>query len=186
MRGGTLLKRRTIIYFSILFLAAYTFILSSGCSSKPSSTKIEERNGLLYIIGEDDLFTGKIVDTLTNRIISYEVLGGKKNGEFKISSTDGVVLMVGKIKNNLNEGQWCYYYPDGKMESLGNFSNNLLEGKWTWYFENGRIKEIGYYKAGKRDGAWVIFDEKGNIKRKSFFKEDQMTYDMKFDKEIFS
>jgi hypothetical protein len=56
--------------------------------------------------GKDELFSGKIVDTLAQRILEYEVVDGKKNGEFRISSLTGEVMMAGNIKNNLNEGLW--------------------------------------------------------------------------------
>lgn len=166
-----------------ILLMTFMFV---GCSQKQVSTKIEERDGLLYLIGDEEVYTGNVTDTIAGKIIQYDVLNGKKNGEFKIKLIDGTILMHGRIKENLNEGIWKYYYPNGQLESMGNFVNNVSQGKWTWYFENGRIKEIGYFKDGKKDGSWMIFDEKGNLKRKLYFKEDRVVFDQEFDKELFS
>lgn len=169
--------------FAVLIIL---FISITGCSKKNISPQIEERNGLLFILGEEDLFSGKIIDTVASKIISYNVVEGKKNGEFKILTIDGKIEIVGNIKNNLNEGLWTYYYPNGQIESTGNFSNNHTEGKWVWYFETGNLKEIGHYKVGKKDGDWIIFDEKGNIERKLFFNDDRIVFDHQFDKKVFS
>jgi len=170
-----------------LAICAFTiYLLFAVYSSKKVSTKIEEREGLIYLIGDNEVFTGNVIDTVAGKIIQYEVLNGKKNGEFKLKLSNGTLIMNGQIKENLNEGTWNYYYPNGKLESTGNFVNNLADGKWVWFYESGSIKEIGYYKAGKKDGSWTIYDEKGNLKRKLYFKEDRVVFDQEFDKELMS
>lgn len=168
---------------SFLFVCV---LLISGCSNNNQSSQIEDRDGLLYLQGEDELFSGKIVDTLAQRILEYEVVDGKKNGEFKISSISGAVMMAGNIKNNLNEGLWRYYYPNGQVESAGNFEKNLSVGKWIWYFENGKIREVGYYKSGKKDGDWTIYNEEGDVARKIYFKDGRITDDKDFSRELIS
>jgi len=184
MSGGV--TYRKFILVMMLSIGTIGVTMLTGCTRNPEAAKIEERDGLLFISGQDKLFSGKIVDTVANRIIEYEVVDGKKNGEFKISSINGSVQMAGTLKDNLNQGQWRYFYPNGQLESVGHFDNNLSDGKWTWYFENGKIREIGYFKSGKKDGSWTIFDEKGNIKRKAGFKEGQMIFNQEFDKEFFT
>lgn len=162
------------------------YMLFAVYPSKKVSTKVEEREGLLYLIGDDEVFTGNVVDTIAGKIIQYEVVRGKKNGEFRLKHVNGNLIMKGTIKENLNEGTWNYYYPNGKLESSGNFVNNLAEGKWIWYYESGDVKEIGFFKAGKKEGSWTIFDENGNLKRKLYFKEDRVVFDQEFDKELIS
>ena len=182
--GATNKLFKCYIIFAVLIITNLFFTI--GCSESHQTTQVEERDGLLFLQGQDQLFSGKVVDTVAQRIIDYEVVDGKKNGQFKISLLSGKVEMVGKIKDNLNEGPWRYYYPNGQLESAGNFENNLSVGKWTWYFESGKVREIGYFKAGKKDGNWTIYDEKGNIKRKVFFKDGQITHDEDLNKELFT
>jgi antitoxin component YwqK of YwqJK toxin-antitoxin module len=186
MCRGIFSKKLCAFYILIGVLSVFNLLSSYGCSTDSKSAKVEERDGLLFVLGKDKIFSGRVVDTLAKRILEYEVVDGKKNGEFKLSSLNGSIEMVGTIIDNLNEGQWRYYYPNGQLESIGNFENNLSVGKWTWYFESGKIKEIGHFKAGQKDGNWTIFDEKGNLKRKLYFKDGQITHDQEFDKEIFS
>lgn len=186
MSGGFALKRRFYFFFIAVGLVAIIISLFAGRSQGNQTTKIEEREGLIYLIGDNDAFTGKITDTLYNKVLEYEVFKGKKNGIFKLSGLNGKVEMVGKIVDNLNEGEWKYYFTNGQLESIGNFTKNLSEGKWTWYFENGSVREIGHFKSGKKDGYWTIFDEKGNVSRKIYFKDGQITLDQNFDKDTFS
>ncbi len=186
MIRGNSTRKYMLLNIFLGIIISINILYSVGCAKNDKSAQVEERDGLLYTLGENKLFSGKIVDTLAKKIIEYEVIEGKKNGEFKISSVNGSIEMVGKIRNNLNEGQWRYYYSTGQLESVGNFENNLTEGKWTWYFESGNIKEIGYFKAGKKNGNWTIYDQKGNIKRKLFFKDGQIVHDQEFDKDLFT
>jgi antitoxin component YwqK of YwqJK toxin-antitoxin module len=172
------LKLKSLLFVGLLFVI--------GCSNNHFNSQIEERDGLLYLQGKDELFSGKIVDTLVQRILEYEVVNGKKNGEFRITSLTGDVMMAGNIKDNLNEGLWRYYYPNGQVESAGNFEKNLSVGKWVWYFENGKIREIGYFKSGKKDGDWTIYNEEGDIARKIYFKDGQVTEDKDFNKGLIS
>lgn len=169
-----------------LFIALIFLFDITGCSSSDKPKNIVERDGLLYVEGQETLFTGKVIDTLAKKILEYEVVNGKKNGDFQIRNLDGKIEMAGKIKDNLNEGYWQYYYPSGQLESAGNFEKNLSVGKWVWYFENGKVREIGYFKAGKKDGDWTIYNEDGKIIRKVFFKDGQITSDEEFYKEIFT
>lgn len=185
MLGGLISKKLILFFYPYGIVLILFSVFIFGCK-KNSSTHIEERDGLLYIQNTNELFTGKVLDTLAKKILEYDVVDGKKNGTFKISSISGALEMLGTIKDNLNEGQWFYYYPNGQIESAGYFSNNLSEGKWTWYFENGKLKEVGYFKGGKKDGSWTIYDEKGNIKQKIFFKDDQVIFSQEFGKDLFS
>jgi antitoxin component YwqK of YwqJK toxin-antitoxin module len=186
MSGRAFSKKLILSYFLIGFFSALNVLFGYGCAKNDKVSKIEDRNGLFYVAGQDKLFSGKVIDTVANKIIEYNVVDGKKNGEFKISSLKGSVEILGVLKDNINEGEWSYYYPNGQVESVGNFENNLSNGKWTWYFESGKIREIGNYKAGKKDGNWSIFDEKGNIKRKIFFKDGEIIEDQDFNKDLFS
>jgi antitoxin component YwqK of YwqJK toxin-antitoxin module len=186
MSAGAFSKKLFLSYFLVGLFGIINILLSSGCAKDDKVSDIEDRNGLFYIVGQNKLFSGKVIDTLANKIIEYDIVDGKKNGDFKISSLKGSVEISGIVKNNLNEGQWSYYYPSGQVESEGNFEKNLTEGKWTWYFESGKIREIGNYKAGKKHGNWVIFDEKGEIKRKLVFKDGQIIEDQDFNKDLFT
>jgi antitoxin component YwqK of YwqJK toxin-antitoxin module len=168
-------------FILLFFISTFTFLFIS-CSEKNKYAKeYYYRDGLICYYGSTDGFNGKIVDTLKNRVVEFEVADGKKNGIFKIYFLDGKVEMKGTIKENKNDGKWQYFYPNGTIESEGNFKNDQPIDKWTWYYESGKIKETGYFINGRREGVWVFYDEKGNITLKTIFKDGEKVTDVRFD-----
>jgi len=154
--------------FLLLPLIAITLL---SCS-KPTNNKkgITVKDGAFYDSITNKPYSGNITDTVSNQIMSYEVVNGIKDGQFMVKGLDGKTLMEGMLKKNKNEGKWKYYYPTGKLESEGNFVNDTVEGKWSWYYEDGTIKEEGYFENGKREGVWILYDINGNVKSIMNFK----------------
>lgn len=126
-------------------------------------------DGLIYKKGTKELYTGKIIDT-ADVIIKFDVVKGKKHGEFKTLYANGIVEKVGFMKNNNNEGEWKYFYPNGKIESIGYFKNNKPDGLWKSYYPDGKLKSIGNYKDGMEDGYWKNYDERGKITEYFYYK----------------
>ena len=178
MRQIFIYDPRTIL----LPITIFSLIIISSCSdsSKPS-TLIYSQDGIIYSQATDEPYTGRIVDTIANRIIKYEVKEGLKNGVFIIYFLDGKTEIYGKIKDNKNVGKWSYYYPNGKLESEGCFKNDIVINKWIWYYPNGEKKEEGSFINGKREGIWKIYKENGTLKSNIFFKEGNVinTIDLK-------
>ena len=158
-------------FFFILFLL-FSLIFFS-CSEETINKKkgITIKNGIVYELGTNQTYTGKVTDTLSGQIMSYEVVDGIKNGKFSVKDLNGKTIMEGLLKNNKNEGKWRYYYPNGKLESEGDFVSDTVEGKWSWYYEDGIIKEEGFFKNGKREGVWILYDKEGKVKSTMNFKK---------------
>ncbi|GBD86297.1 MORN repeat variant [bacterium BMS3Abin03] len=143
-----------------IILPMVALLVLAACNQYYTNQYIEiKEDGLIYKVGRDNPFTGRIIDTLSNTILEYEVVNGLKNGEFKISLFNGNVTIDGKVKNNLNTGEWKYYYDNGKLESHGNFFNDYPQGKWTWYYNNGTVKEEGTFWKGKKTGDWYRYSK---------------------------
>ncbi|MDO8549591.1 MAG: hypothetical protein Q7S39_05485 [Ignavibacteria bacterium] len=147
----------------------YTLISISNSSEIPGS--VFTRDGVIVNQSTDKPYTGRVVDTVANQIVSYEVVDGIKNGEFVICLTNGNKAVTGNIINNKNEGKWSYYYSSGQLESEGSFKNDVVVDKWTWYYPNGNKMEEGIFINGKRDGMWKLFNENGSLKSTIFFSE---------------
>ena len=146
---------------TILFLV---FIIFTGCNSYYSDQHIEiKEDGLIYKVGRENPFTGKIIDTLKNKILEYDVVDGLKNGVFRVSTIDGVVSIMGNVEDNMNIGEWSYFYPNGQLESIGYFNNDLPEGKWAWFYSNGNLKEAGTYLEGMKTGRWYQYNSEGSV-----------------------
>jgi len=140
------------------------FILFTACNQYYSDQHIEiKEDGLIYKVGRDNPFTGRIIDTLRNKILEYEVVNGVKNGEFRVSSVEGVVSIMGNVQDNMNIGEWNYFYPNGQLESKGNFNNDLPEGRWVWYYPNGDVKESGAFLDGLKTGRWYQYNPEGSL-----------------------
>lgn len=165
---------KCIGFSAILF--SLLFIVTSISCKKPDAPlpEITIKDGLIYKQGEPKAYSGVIKDTVEGKIIEYNVIEGKKSGEFKTYFKNGQLEMIGQIKENLNQGKWTYYYQNGQVESEGIFKDDLPDGTWKWYYENGNLKEEGVYAEGNREGRWVIYDVNGKMSEEKLFEKNQV------------
>lgn len=170
----SLLKYFILIIFSSLLLF--------GCKSYRSTHYIYIEEGLIYKEGEEAPFTGRILDTLENQILEYEVEKGLKNGEFCLTSTSGKIAVYGSLKNNKNTGKWKYFYGSGKLESMGGFREDKPQGKWTWFYENGTVKEEGYYIEGYKIGRWSTYAATGAPTSVITYSKGEIVNEIKYSK----
>lgn len=154
---------RAKVFFLLSIIAVGIYTLISMYSSADAYGSAVNSNDLIVTELTNKPFNGKVTDTVANKIITYEVRDGIKNGEFTISYLDGKKAITGKMLNNKNNGKWFYYYPSGKLESEGYFKNDIVVDKWTWYYPNGNKMEEGNFNEGTRDGLWKQYDENGEL-----------------------
>lgn len=173
---------KTILFPVILFF----LLLISSCTDSTESTLIYSKDGVIYSQATDEPFTGRIIDTVSNRIIKYNIKDGLKNGEFIIYFLNGKKAICGKTKDNKNEGKWSYYYPNGKLESQGYFKNDVVINKWIWYYSNGEKKEEGNFINGKREGVWKLYKENGDLKSSIYFKEGNVVNTLNLKSQVIS
>lgn len=162
------MKNSIICSIIVLTLAA-----TPGCGNKQNynGRDLVLRDGLLYRGTRDKPYSGKVVDTVSGKLLEYNISNGKKNGEFILKYMNNTLAMKGNIVDNRNEGTWNYYYPDGKLESSGYFRNDLPDSTWKWFFQNGDLKETGKYDMGKRDGKWLSYGDDGRLFVTRIFKD---------------
>ena len=157
-------KHNAVFKLFLKTISFIVFISFYACNNYHSDQHIEiKEDGLIYKVGRENPFTGMIIDTLNNNILEYEVVEGVKNGLFRVSSIDGIVTIMGNVEDNMNIGEWNYYYPNGQLESKGNFRNDLPEGKWMWYYHNGNLKESGTFLGGLKTGRWYKYNGDGAL-----------------------
>lgn len=151
-------------------------ILFSGLISCGRANKREYRfadDGLIYEYNSKNLFTGRVVDT-ADVIVEFDVVNGKKNGEFITFYTNGNIEKTGWIKQNANIGEWKYFYPDGTLESRGQFDKDHPHGFWQHFYKTGKLKQSGSYKYGLEDGEWLFYDEDGKLIKFYFYSEGRI------------
>jgi antitoxin component YwqK of YwqJK toxin-antitoxin module len=173
------------IFISVVFIGAVVIIVPVISNISPASYKsshIVISDGLIYKLGEDLPYSGRVLDTLENKILEYDVVNGLKNGEFKISTIDGTNSVYGFIENNKNVGVWKYFYENGNLESIGGFQDDKPMGKWTWYYQNGKLKSEGIYILGQPDGKWLNFDNEGYLVSIIHYLKGEIIGELKFSK----
>lgn len=145
--------------------------------------KIEERlskplvlkDGLLYADTLSAIpFTGRNKSRMLDMKIEYDVVDGKKEGDFIIYFPNDKIQMIGYMKQNKNVGEWKYYFSDGTLQTTGFYDNDIPSGKWTWYDESGKIIEEGEYVNGRKEGEWKNYDTLGVVEMVRVYKSDEM------------
>lgn len=117
------------------------------------------KDGLLYC---DSLsttpFTGRNKSRMLDMKIEYDVVNGKKNGDFIVYFSNDNVQIAGKMKENKNVGEWKYYFPSGSLQTSGFYENDIPTGKWTWFNPQGKLlkKEFMLEESGKGNGKIMI------------------------------
>lgn len=166
-----------------LFLKISTVVLIfflAACNRYYTDQNIQIKDGLIYKVGQSEPFTGRVLDTLYNNILEYDVVAGLKNGTFRVSSLEGVVSVYGNIHDNMNTGLWNYYYPNGQLESEGYFKDDQPHGKWTWYYPNGNVKETGTYFESSKSGTWYKYKWDGILESKSVYDSGEKINEIKY------
>lgn len=168
--------------FKYFVLFIFSSLLLIGCKSYNSTHNIYIEDGLIYKEGEEAPFTGRILDTLDNNILEYDVRNGLKNGEFCLTSVSGKVAVYGSIKNNKNIGEWKYFYSTGKLESIGGFRDDKPNGKWIWFYEDGVVKEDGYFIEGYKIGKWRTYSITGALTSVITYNKGAIVNEIKYTK----
>jgi len=147
-----------LIIIALLLVFFYNWKIIS-----PDTYKIKTSfSDLIYSNDESVPFTGKMQDTIGNKLIAeFDVVAGIRQGEFILFTLDGDFAIKGHMNKNKNDGNWKYFYDDGQLECTGDFDNDEPVGKWIWYYKNGSVKCEGTYINGKADGLWVKYNTDG-------------------------
>ena len=122
----------------LLLITGILFLLFSCATEKTNFGKLQDRNGLYYMVNEDKPFTGDV-----------------------ISYVNGKTEFEGTIQTGLREGKWVYYYPTGQKKMEGNFKDGVKDGTWTFWKENGQQDKIEIYKFGQ------LLTNEGNVQDSS-------------------
>jgi antitoxin component YwqK of YwqJK toxin-antitoxin module len=171
-----------LIKFFISVLIVILFISCNQKDEEKLSNPLVLKDGLLY---SDTLsttpFTGRNKSRMLNMKIEYDVINGKKDGDFIVYFSNDKIQMAGKMKENKNVGEWKYYFPDGSLETSGYYDNDIPTGKWIWYNLQGKMIEEGNYIGGNREGEWKTYDSTGLLDIVRLYKENILVDSTKID-----
>ena len=155
----------------VLLLSLFVSLLMVGCgeSSQPSEdvdttdtdpekaaidsavdwSKLQDRNGTMYLPNAETPFTGRAESF-------YE------NGQKELESN---------YKDGKPDGLWTWLYGSGQKEREGNYKDGKKDGLVTWWYENGQKKVEGNFKDGKPDGMTTSWYENGQKSREENYKD---------------
>ena len=160
-------KINLTVFLSVTLVVAILSIIifnSKEFHQDQYKTSLFLKNGVIYVEGESFPFTGRMLDTLDNKMmVEFDVVNGLKNGEFFLYSVSGKLKAYGYMQNNKNDGAWEYFYDNGQLECTGEFNNDEPTGRWIWFYDNGFKKCEGIYLNGKLHGKWLKYDEEGYL-----------------------
>ncbi len=159
----------------MLLLLFFTILYIPSCTEPAPKKKIViSMDSIIYKPGTKEPFTGKWDDTVDSVRVTFDVVNGRKDGDFKIYYPNGKLQVSGKLKNNRNTGEWKYFYDNGNVESRGNFENDKPEGKWYWYFPDSTLRQTGFFRQGVREGIWRTYDKNGTLLDSSAVASDSI------------
>jgi antitoxin component YwqK of YwqJK toxin-antitoxin module len=168
-----------------VFIPVLIVILFISCNQKDEeklSNPLVLKDGLLY---SDSLtttpFTGRNKSRMLDMKIEYDVVNGKKNGDFIVYFSNDKIQISGTMKENKNVGEWKYYFSDGSLQTSGFYENDIPTGKWIWFDLQGKIIEEGIYVEGKREGEWKNYDSTGTLNIVRLYKENNLIDSIKID-----
>jgi len=115
-------------------------VVSSCMTNRVNFDELQNRDGLFYLVNENEPFTGDIE-----------------------SFNAGTKQFEGSVKNGLKDDLWIYYYPNGQKKAEGIYKDGLKEETWTYWAENGEKADHEVYKMGTKLGN----DESVRVKVKS-------------------
>ena len=133
------------------------------------------RKAAAYSLGQtsDSSVVGALVaalaeeDTAVVRKEMIEALGKV------VTMSDLIKLQNQLSENDLEKGEWTYYFETGEIEAAGLFKNGLKTGIWTYYHKNGLTAATGSYEKGLRIGDWVYYHDNGQVSQEGTLIEDQ-------------
>jgi len=122
---------------------------------------------------------------------------GEKQGYWKQTYANGVVLYEGEFDNGMPVGVFKRYYEDGSLQAEMNYKNEhesfaqlyypeidvmMAEGKyidqkrdsiWLFYTEQGVLSSRETYAKGMRNGTTEIYFSDGSVSERSIFKDNE-------------
>ena len=83
---------------------------------------------------------------------------------------NGQLKSEGRLKQDLAEGLWIYYYESGEKRIERWMKAGKNHGKSLWYHRNGQIGWEENYVDGTAEGTFTYYSADGEIKATKVFK----------------
>ena len=154
---------KKILLILIMFLLTLT---SCGKERIEDMSKLELRDGKIYVIGENKPYTGTFVKKFENGNLREErnYKNGLRHGKQEIYDRSGQLLLLNTYKNEQKDGHQKLYYENGNLRAEDKYTNGKNDGVSRMYYENGQLWRELKYKNGVQITPTKWYDENGNPK----------------------
>ncbi|MBF0134269.1 MAG: hypothetical protein HQL75_16995 [Magnetococcales bacterium] len=126
----------------LLFLMALFSL--AGCSQEVIVSDIEVRNGVAYLKGSFDPYSGPVKEYYKNP-----------------DDTNSKLMLEGTYSRGLKTDVWTTYGWNGEKSTV-KYEEGLEEGTAEEFFPDGKMKRTIAYSKGRRNGMSIDYDTKGN------------------------
>ena len=170
--------------------------------------ELSKTNGLWYLRGTTNLFSGMELDYHTNGVVKLQMTftNGLPYGLNTVWHSNGNKQSEGKFLKGKRNGLWEMWFDNGKPDKAGNFvngkpdglqvfwhtnqvksveweyKNGMPHGKMKRFHENGKLEQEGSYDMGMRTGEWFAWDENGKKVRTALFDQGKLIKENQIDK----
>lgn len=134
----------------LLFLMALFSL--AGCGQEVTISDIDVRNGVAYLKGSFDPYSGPVKEYYKNP-----------------GDTNNKLMVEGTYSRGLKTDVWTTYGWNGEKSTV-KYENGLEEGTAEEYFPDGQMKRTIAYSKGRRNGMSIDYDTKGNKLHQFYYR----------------
>ena len=150
--GSKLNSKGEVMKKVIPFLILGCFLIGYFQKKVVDISKEQEINGLVYVVGDEKPFTGKIVQKHENgqTQIEYSYTKGKLSGSTKVFDENGKIERALSFENGKLSGTQKIFHPNGQIYREFVVKDDNLDGISKAYYYTGKPKSESYIEEGER------------------------------------
>jgi antitoxin component YwqK of YwqJK toxin-antitoxin module len=149
-----------------LLLALPLLLAAAGCQRRVSADRVVEREGVVFLPGDQRPFSGTVFERHSNGRPKQEMpyRDGRKHGTLRRWYADGALAYSCEYASGARAGRAQSFHPSGTRTLLAEFRGDHLEGPYQEWFETGARKLECTYRAGEPDGVWHEWHANGGAR----------------------
>ena len=112
---------------------------------------LEERDGLLYIEGTDELADGTFTSLGEGGTLysEFSINKGKRHGPSIVYWSNGNIAFKADFEDGVCNGDQLFYYKNGQMQSHNKMKNDVRHGLCKEYNEDGTVVRVIRFENGE-------------------------------------
>ena len=112
---------------------------------------LEERDGLLYIEGTDELADGTFTSLGEGGALysEFSINKGKRHGSSMVYWSNGNIAFKADFEDGVCNGDQLFYYKNGQMQSHNKMKNDVRHGLCKEYNEDGTVVRVIRFENGE-------------------------------------